>query len=483
MRTIQASGTAVTAFDLVMPTLFVLALVTNAALPYLGFVQSSATCTLLLATVGLIGLVRARPVFSVTMLYILAISLTAFVAGVGVESGGLLIETGVQGEANGSFSRLFAFYLIFIAFALFAFERIVNERKVRTRVVARMTQNRASMALGLALAAAILGAGVLAGLTGGFAFLSGVNRFALRNDSAGSGGLFNLFLNNQMFLAVLLGTFCTSSNKLIRMLAILMIVADIGLEVLHGEQFMSVLNVSLCVLIPLIAIHAMNGKPVVRYLGIGAGLALLLGGASVFYAYKGQGLDVTETITSRFLLQGQVWYVVDHDAHLFTAPLAGGAAAFSRFVSSLGSMTAPSFFDDIGVSGLRDVMLAYGTPDVLKPYMLDDVTFTMGQMGIPVYWFGFLGGAVFVAFTGLVYGAIGALQVLLAMRGGVVMLWLITKIFSYATFAIQQGEYWTLFGSRTLFYMLAALIWWYCVDKRSASHARNSRPAFTQRPL
>jgi hypothetical protein len=99
-------------------------------------------------------------------------------------------------------------------------------------------------------------------------------------------------------------------------------------------------------------------------------------------------------------------------------------------------------------------------------------------MAIPVYWFGFVGGAFFIALTGAVYGALGALQVSLAMRGGVVMLWLITKIFSYATFAIQQGEYWTLFGARTLFYMLVALIWWYCVD------ARQSRPAVKQmRPL
>lgn len=75
----------------------------------------------------------------------------------------------------------------------------------------------------------------------------------------------------------------------------------------------------------------------------------------------------------------------------------------------------------------------------------------MGNMAIPVYWFGYVGGALFVAMTGLVYGALGALQIQVAMRGGVVMLWLMSKVFSYATFAVQQGEYWMMFGSRTLF--------------------------------
>jgi Family of unknown function (DUF6418) len=468
VRSSSAAHASPSAFGLIVPTVFVLGVLTNAALPYLGLEQASAVFTLVLASLALIGLVVVRPVFSVSMLYLLAISLSAFVAGVGIEAGGLLIETGVEGEANGAFSRLFLFYLVFVVCALFSFERILNERTIQTPVVARMTIMPASVMLGLGLAAAIIGAGVLAGLTEGFALLKGVNRFALRNDSAGAGPLFNLFLNNQLFLAVLLGTFCTGPSRSLRCLSIFMIVVDIGLEVLHGEQFMSVLDVCLCVLIPFVAIHAINGKPVVRYLGIGAAFALLLGGASVFYAYKGQGLDMSDTVMSRVLLQGQVWYVVDNDAHLFSAPLAGGAAAFSRFVGSLTSMTAPTFFDDGAASGLRDLMLSYGTPEILQAYTRDDVTFTMGQMAVPVYWFGFAGGAVFVAVTGAIYGALSAVQILLAARGGVVMLWLITKVVSYATFAMQQGEYWTLFGSRTVLYALAALLWWYCVDARGA---------------
>ncbi|MFP3560841.1 hypothetical protein SB861_61190, partial [Paraburkholderia sp. SIMBA_049] len=71
-------------------TLFALALLFNAAMPALGLKESSALCTLLLATAALVGLVRSRPVFAVSMLYVLAIGMTAFLAGVGLENGGYL---------------------------------------------------------------------------------------------------------------------------------------------------------------------------------------------------------------------------------------------------------------------------------------------------------------------------------------------------------------------------------------------------------
>ncbi|MCU9954493.1 MULTISPECIES: DUF6418 domain-containing protein [Burkholderia] len=475
MRTIRADARAEAALGLTVSTLFVLALTVNAMLPALGAMESSATCTLLVAVAGVIALIGARPVFAVSMLYTLVIGLTAFVAGVGIESGGFLRETDIFGVANGAFSRLLSFYAIFVACALFAFGRLLKERSAHEPIRARMTLQPISIALGLGLVAAILATGVLAGLTGGFAVLSGVNRYALRNDASNS-TLFNLFLNNQTFVAVLLGTFCTSSNRMVRWVSVVMIVADLVLEALHGEQFMAVLHVCLTFLIPFIAIHAMNGKPVMRYLGIGSAIALAIGSVSVFYAYKGQGLDVVETVVSRFLEQGQAWYVVDGDAHLFGAPALGGMAAFGRFAASLGSFTEPTFFSDAPVSGLRDLMLSYGTPEILKAYVFDDVTFTMGNMAVPVYWFGYAGGAIFVALTGAMYGAASAMLILVAMRGGVVMLWLTTKIFAYATYAIQQGDYWTLFGARTLFYLLIALIWWGCIDaKRSNANAKRPR--------
>ncbi|MPV67283.1 DUF6418 domain-containing protein [Burkholderia sp. BE17] len=468
----RADARVEAAFGLTVSTLFVLALTVNAMLPALGAMESSAICTLLVAVAGVIALIGARPVFAVSMLYTLVIGLTAFVAGVGIESGGFLRETDIFGVANGAFSRLLSFYVIFVACALFAFGRLLKERSAHEPIRARMTHQPISIALGLGLVAAILATGVLAGLTGGFAVLSGVNRYALRNDASNS-TLFNLFLNNQTFVAVLLGTFCTSSNRIVRWVSVFMIVADLVLEALHGEQFMAVLHVCLTFLIPFIAIHAMNGKPVMRYLGIGSAIALAIGSVSVFYAYKGQGLDVVETVVSRFLEQGQAWYVVDGDAHLFGAPALGGMAAFGRFAASLGSFTEPTFFSDAPASGLRDLMLSYGTPEILKAYVFDDVTFTMGNMAVPVYWFGYAGGAIFVALTGAMYGAASAMLILVAMRGGVVMLWLTTKIFAYATYAIQQGDYWTLFGARTLFYLLIALIWWVCIDaKRSNADAK-----------
>ncbi|VWC52350.1 DUF6418 domain-containing protein [Burkholderia lata] len=463
--TLGGNGGFVSATGVIGLTLFTLALLFNAVMPALGMAQSSALCTFLLAALGLVGLVRSRPVFAVSMLYVLAIGMTAFLAGVGLEDGGYLTETDVVGDATGAFSRLLTFYVIFLVCALVAFGRFLDERPVREPIRARLTLQPISIAMGFGLAATIIAIGVIAGLTSGFSLFSGINRYALRNDSS-NGMMFNLFLNNQSFMGFLMGTIATSSDKRIRVAAILTMAVDLALNVMHGEQFMAVLHIGLCSLAPFISIHAMNGKPVVRYLGIGAGLALLLGAASIFYSYRGQGLEVGDMLSSRFLLQGQPWYVVDNDAHMFAAPRLGGTDAFWRFVNSLGSFTMPTFFDGSEPSGLRDLMKSYTEPSILRAYMFDDVTFTMGNMAVPVYWFGYAGGALFVAMTGLVYGALGALQILVAIRGRVVMLWLMAKVFSYATFAVQQGEYWMMFGSRTVFYALLALVWWYCVDAK-----------------
>ncbi|EEA01523.1 conserved hypothetical protein [Burkholderia sp. H160] len=463
------------AFGMIVAAFMLLALATNAALPALGLASISAATTLALACAGVLAIVWWRPVFSVSMLYLLCISLTVFLGGVGIEAGGYLTETGVQGEANGAFSRLLWFYVIFTVCALGGFQRVLPERRrIRERIVPRMAIDKSSLMLGLALAAAVLAAGVIAGVTEGFALLKGVNRFALRNDSGGGGSIFNLFLNNQLFVAVLLGTLWTAATRWVRWLALSMSAVDIALVVLHGEQFMSVLGLSLSMLSPFIAIHAMNGKPVKRYLALGAVLALLLGSVSVFYAYRVQSLDLSDTVLSRVLLQGQVWYVVDGDATFFGAPQ-GGAAAFGRLLGSLSSLKAPTFFDDGVVSGLRDLMVAYGAPEILRAYIQDDVTFTMGQMAVPVYWFGFAGAAAFIAMTGLVYGALAALQIVVALRGGVVLLWLTTKVVSYALFGLQQGEYWNIFGIRTLAYMALACAWWYCVDARGARSDRQQR--------
>jgi hypothetical protein len=468
MQMQQANEPTISLSHLIVPAVGLVALLFNTALPYLGYAQASATWTCVMAAVAVIYLVATRPLFSVSMLYFMMIGMTAFVAGIGIEAGGLMTETAIQGEANGAFSRLLLFYVLFVGCALYGFNYCLSIRNSSVPV-ALITVDSRSVLLGFTLSIAIIGAGVAAGLTQGFALINGVNRYTLRNGSTGTESvLFNTFLNNQTFLALLLGALATSKNPVVKWLAILLIIGTAGLYVLHGEQFMSVLHFGLSVLAPVVAVLIMRGKPVLRYMAIGGAVALVIGTASVLTAYQGQGLDVRNTMIDRSLLQGQVWYVVDYDAHAFTAPPLGGAPAFWRFAQSLLSFTQPGFDDGIGYSGLRDVMVAYGDPKVISVYIKDDVTFTMGQMAVPVFWFGLIGGALFIAYTGVLYGALCALQIVFALRGGVIMLWLIVKLLSYATSGLQQGEYWSFFSVRTMAYVALTFFWWLLVDRRAA---------------
>jgi hypothetical protein len=411
------------------------------------------------------------------MLYLLVLAVTAFIAGIGIESGGLLVETGVAGEANGAFSRLLVLYIIFVMSSLWGFEACLHSRKGREPGPARLLLSRSSLSCGFALSLISVSAGVAAGFTNGFAFLEGVNRYAARNaGGAGTGEiLFNVFLNNELFVALFLGTAVTSANRTVRLAALILIAADLSLSVLHGEQFMSVLHFCLSVVTPVVAIRVLNGMPVTRHLCLGIGAALLIGGCSVFFAYEAQGYDAMQLLESRVLLQGQAWFVVDSDAQIFSAPIQGGAASFQRFISSLFAWSTPAFSDYAHTSGLRDLMIAYGLPRIMNAYVIDDVTFTMGQMAVPVFWFGYAGGAIFVAVGALIYGALCAWQIEVVLGGGVVMLWLIAKVISYATFALQQGEYWSMFGSRMFFYATVALIWWFYVECRLPSVTMRGR--------
>ena len=196
--TLGGNGGFVSATGVIVLTLFTLALLFNAVMPALGMAKSSALCTLLLATLGLVGLVRSRPVFAVSMLYVLAIGMTAFLAGVGLEDGGYLTETDVIGDATGAFSRLLSFYLILSSVRSLPSVDFSTSARSERRSRRGSPCNRSASRWD-STAATIIAIGVIAGLTSGFSLFSGINRYALRNDSS-NGMMFNLFLNNQSFM-------------------------------------------------------------------------------------------------------------------------------------------------------------------------------------------------------------------------------------------------------------------------------------------
>ncbi|WP_175425837.1 DUF6418 domain-containing protein [Trinickia violacea] len=440
--------------------ILILLVLVNSFLPYTNFNEFSAPVTFILATAATIVLLIVRPVFAISILYLLMLALTAFIAGIGTEAGGLLTETGVLGEPDGAFSRLLLFYIVFVAAAFLGFDRTFDEKKSRGLVYPAAIASRKNLYSGIALVCLIVVAGVGAGALEGFAFLQGVNRYALRNDSSSLGGLlFSTFLNNRMFMAIFLGILIAAGKGWQRWLAVVLAAVGALLSVLHGEQFMATLQYCLSVLTPVVAINVIEQKPVLRYLGFGALVALLVGGVSVYYAYQAQGFDVDEMVLVRFLLQGQAWYVVDGDSGFLSAPALGGIHAFARFLGSLINWSSPSFDDYTHLSGLRDLMVAYGLPSVMDAYVTDNVTFTMGQMAVPVFWFGMLGGAIFVFFTGYLLGILCGWQIRFIIRGGVVGLWFVTKVSYYAAFGMQQGEYWNIFGIRMLFFVTLTVVW------------------------
>lgn len=418
---------------------------------FVGVATGQLPLTALWATVAAVmlaaTLLRKKPFETVVLGYIISLALTAFAAGVGIAAGGYLEETGLIGRETGSFGRLLLFYVIFVIGFLAAFRR--------TALLGQPAAVSAGLnkifLLGLLIGC--IAAGVLSGLLNGFALLKGVNRFAIRNEAGGdSSALFNLYLNNRVFIGIAVGLLCADGRAGYRALGRLFACAALVLSVAHGEQFMATLQQCFAIVLGFVTGRATAGRsPNGRKIAVIAGLAAGIAAIALFLTYSAQGYAAIEKIGVRLLLQGQMWYAVDSSADVWQGEAARGQ--FSTVAGHFLSWAAP---DDVASSGLRQVMNAFGVPELMDQYDENNVTFTMGQMAVPVYWFGYAGGALFVFFTGAFFGAITRMVLRVVVAGGAISVFLAAKLFSNMLFGLQQGEYWYLFGSRTL--LVAALV-------------------------
>lgn len=423
------------------------------------FGLSSSLVGLIAAAWGAYVLFKHYPIQASLSSYLIVLAVTGFVAGIGIESGAYLSEVDAFGVAGYSFSKLFIFYFLFFCFFVFGCKGI-DDKKPNAPIFLKSSK---AVWVGVLISAITVLSGLGAGLDSGFAYIEEVNRYAIRSEAEGvSAFLFNFYLNNRVFLAIFLGACIYSVSIYVRYVAIILIGFSVILSVLHGEQFMATVQLCLTVLIPIVLIQ--KSRDAINYKVVSAILILstVIGFFSIYFAYLAQGFDAELMFSDRLLLQSQVWYVIDRDAGPFSPPSVGGWGAFQRVVLSLFDSEAPSYLNSFDkISGLREVMYSYGIPELVETMSERNVTFTMGQMGIPVYWFGKVLGLAFICATGLLLGKICKWLVSSIFFGGFFSIWIAAKIYSNSMFGIQQGEYWYLFSVRALFFIMAFLVVFY----------------------
>lgn len=425
----------------------------------------------LISFILLVVYFKRQPIGLSLMFYVLILAVTGLVAQLMIEAGGYLFETDVFGSVNGSSLRLLCFYLIFFAVYLRSLGSNVSDQSNHlelnpksTWIPAFMSDSR-QVVLVLLFGLVVVFFGLLAGIREGFALTEGYNRYYIRSQTDGFGSLiFDFYLNNRIFLAFTLGALCYSLNWVVKVVALTLLSMVVLLSVAHGEQFMATVQLGVAAIVPWIIIQNKNKGVNYKLIGLMMVSFSFIGLISVIFAYLSQGYDIESTIFNRLALQSQLWYMVDTSANLIGSDFGINYQSFARFFASLLNFDFERFTGNSAeATGVPELMLIYGTSDIIGQLYNYGVTFTMGQMAIPVFWFGYLGGGVFVAVSAFYCARVGMLIVNVIEKGSWIELWLAAKIHSNLMFGLQQGEYWYLIGFRTVLFLL---ILWFLFRRR-----------------
>lgn len=371
-------------------------------------------------------------------------------SGVLIEKGGYLSETGINGSANGAFSRLSIYYIIFIMLVIVFYNRISSFFSINKKT----NINNKFIFLSFLFSFLIITAGILSGFIYGFSFSAGINRFEFRELNSNSFLFF--FLNNRFFLMILLGTIFSSENSLITKIAsssfsfVLLVVS-----VLHGEQFTSMVVLLFAFFTGYLVIQSINGIDVASKVISISFFVVICGTAAVLLIYSKQGYYLAEIANRRLILQGQLWYVVDLNSNgIFDANF----DSFLRNVNSFFEFNTDNFSDYNNPYGMRELMYKHALPDIYDIYMQNNVTFTMGQMAIALYWFGYILIVPFLLVTAFLFSLSIYYLISSIMSFSLISVFLSTKIFSWLLFGLQQGEYWYFFGVKTILFSLFAIL-------------------------
>ena len=383
-----------------------------------------------------------KPVLFVVLMGFLFIRVTELLSGILIESGGYLTETDILGSMNGAFIRLPFYYIIFFFAVSLGYKP------------AKLSENSSKALGGLFIvffvffALLVIGMGLFAGLKYGFSFSMGINRFSFREF--GLSPSLELFLNNRFLVVILSSMLYTfSENIKLKFFGFSCVVLTIFISVLHGEQFTAMVTLFLAFFIaPLInkVIHGENIHEKIIKIGLGA---FFLGVGVVLLVYAQQGYDLKELAERRLLLQGQLWYIVDESSPNL---LFGDFISFIRNIPSVLLLNTNEFRTPMIPYGMRELMYIYAIPDIYDIYLENNVTFTMGQMAMLLHWFGYVGMVPVVVLTGYLFGIAITYFVNSITRKDILSILLSSKILLWFIFGFQQGEYWYIFGLKTILF-------------------------------
>lgn len=409
------------------------------------------------------GVLKTSPATFILFVPLLALRVTEFLSGAAIESGAFMTETQTIGHATGAFSRLLLVYIPFLAVVAAVTEAKWPKLRREYRGASEGWEKHAKLIWNALLLAAGLATLFLVGLglKNGFPLLAHIDRFAYERqvDSPIYGG----FIRNRLVLVPFVGALLALPGYRVRAAAYT--VWLLGISILFGEKFTSLVMILSMVGIPAVLIHVANNRPIpVRTLGLGTAAIVAITIPAVLMAYgAASNLDLAlKKYQDRAALQGQLWYQVDKSY--------GNLVAFDANAISADTATwfAPSWQDPSLVR-----------TDFGRYYVMKQFTPVKDLLGLMTLGSGFVFSLYpYLLMTTGVFGMI-LVSTFLALYHAFIMFflsrslaranWVAALLFGrvvnsiYATYA--DGYLWNVFGIKTLITIALALFFMWQLDR------------------
>ncbi|WP_226019615.1 DUF6418 domain-containing protein [Novosphingobium sp. FKTRR1] len=262
-------------------------------------------------------------------------------------------------------------------------------------------------------AVALVGFGIAVllqtGLTKGFATLDGIDRFEFRADAD---WFFNYVVLRKYMMTAALATvrFRISMSTATHRVIDAIFVAFLGLLMLFGDKFLSVIVVGIFYVLPLLVTTRGGARvrlPRSLLLAVVTLLPLVLSATVWVYSdYGAQGWDSTlDRLFGRSTGQGQIWYIVAHD-HRPLLSVDGGAVQ-----KLMGSMGYQGESDPLRSNvGIFYIISRYAPTNVYKSILANNglVQFTGGFEAYLILLFGHIPTLFLTILFGIIAGMCGS---------------------------------------------------------------------------
>ncbi|MFM0352656.1 DUF6418 domain-containing protein [Paraburkholderia nemoris] len=408
-----------------------------------------APITFVIFAVAILFFVRTSGRAALLLVPFAVLKMSELISVVLIEFGAKMSEVGMTGRDIGASSGLLVHDLMFFMGAM------VVLRKTRKSIfINQIGLSRFQSQVATFLAYGICGIGLVAGVVYGFSIFSGLDRFSFRASSGNA--LLGFFLSNRLVAVLLFSILSVARGRWARRGASAGFVSLIFINILHGEQLMSTISIIITFFVVKTIAKNDSQKFARKLVKIGI-ISLIFGFSALALSYSSQKKDVVASVAARTVLQGQLWYAVlasKSDPEEFKWDSIG------RNVESFGLLSVDDYVETWPPVGVRELMYKFADTSLYNSYTENGVTFTMGTSGYLYYMFGSLGGIVAELILGVFAGAVVTMIVAAMSGSNLLLIVLSAKIYALLMLGLQQGDFWYLFGIRSI---ATGMLLWFAV--------------------